>query len=219
MIALNCDENRIVVLQTSREIASQTDTFLIATSSFKFQNYCDNESIFVIFAALICAHSALQFYSHNWKSYVIVDWDAKCEKVVQITKSWAKRFRRHFCLRFDTNLTEAWFFKSQNYYDNESISVIFATLNCAYSVLQFELNNWKSYVIFDWCASCETTVRTLAFRMSFDDWTKRIWWSIALKTWIKYWLNLSTLRNTDAELIRILFDRSLALSDFIEHFL
>ena len=73
-------------------------------------------------------------------------------------------------------------------------------------------------MIVDWCANCETTVRIFAFRMSFDDWTKRIWWSIALRTWIKYWLNLSTLRNTDAELIRILSDRSFALSDFNEYF-
>ena len=73
-------------------------------------------------------------------------------------------------------------------------------------------------MIADWCASCETVVRTLAFKMSFDDWTKRVWWSIALKTWIKYWLNLSTLKYTDAKLIKIFLDRSFALNDFNEHF-
>ena len=40
-----------------------------------------------------------------------------------------------------------------------------------------------------------------------------------MKTWILNWWKLSTLRNTHAELIRILFDRSFALSDFTEYFI
>ena len=110
------------------------------------------------------------------------------------------------------------FYTFHNYRDNESIFVIFTALKCAHSVLQFRLNKWKWYVIVDWCANCEITVRIFAFKLSFDDWTKKIWWFIALKTWIKYWLNLSTLRNTNAKLIMIFLDRSFALSDFNEYF-
>ena len=215
MIALNCDENRIVVLQTSRKIVSQTNTFLIATSFFKFQNYCDNESIFVIFATLNCVYFALQFCLHISKSYVIVDWNARCEKAVQITKNWTKRFRKqfrkHLNWRFDTNLTTSSFFKLQNYCDNESIFIIFTTLKCVYFVLQFELNRWKSYVIVDWCAKCEIIAR-------FRNVLKWFWRMFRLKTWIKYWLNLSTLNNTNAKLIKIFLDRSFALNDFNEHF-
>ena len=110
------------------------------------------------------------------------------------------------------------FYTSHSYRDNEPIFAIFTALKCAHSALQLRLDRWKWYVIVDWCASCETTVRTLASKLSFDDWAKRIWWPTALRTWIKYWLNLSTLRNTDAELIMILPDRSFALSDFNEYF-
>ena len=109
-------------------------------------------------------------------------------------------------------------YTSHSYRDNESIFAIFTALKCAHSALQFRLDKWKWYVVVDWCASCEMTVRTLVSKLSFDDWAKRVWWSTALRTWIKYWLNLSTLRNTDAELIMILSDRSFALSDFNEYF-
>ena len=64
---------------------------------------------------------------------------------------------------------------SHNYCDNERISAIFEALKCASSALQFWLDRWKSYVIFDWSARCATIARTLAFKMCFDDWFKRIW--------------------------------------------
>ena len=208
MVALNCGENRIVALQASRGVAPQTGA---AASPFKPQNYCDNEPISVIFAALDCAHSALQSCPHKWKSYVIVGWDAKCEKAVQVTKSWAKRFRRHLSWRFGTNLTGAWPFKLQSYCDNEPISIIFTTLKCAYFVLQLELDRWKSNVIADWCARCEVNVPC---------WNVLRWsWRMPrLGTKIKYWLDLSALRNTKAGLVRILPGRSPALSDFTGHF-
>ena len=47
----------------------------------KPQNYCNNESFFVIFATLKCVHSVLQFELNKWKSYVIVDWYVSCEKI------------------------------------------------------------------------------------------------------------------------------------------
>ena len=59
------------------------DTFLTKTKSSKRQNYCDNELIFVIFTTLKYAHSALQFNLIHWKSYVIVNWNAKCATIVQ----------------------------------------------------------------------------------------------------------------------------------------
>ena len=102
---------------------------------------------------------------------------------------------------------------SHNYCDNESISIVFALLNCAHFAVQFWLYRWKLYMIVtivDWCASCETTVQTLALKMCFDDWTKKIWWFFSLETWIKYWLNLSTLKNETFVLIRNFFDRSFA---------
>ena len=55
------------------------------------------------------------------------------------------------------------------------------------------------------------TVQQLYERNNFDDWSNRWWWFFSLRTWIKYWLNLSTLRNTNAELIKIFLDRSLAI--------
>ena len=58
-------------------------THLTTTKFSKIQNYCDNESIFVIFAKLKCANSALQYWSNKWKLYVIVDWYAKCAANVQ----------------------------------------------------------------------------------------------------------------------------------------
>ena len=63
---------------------------------------------------------------------------------------------------------------SHNYCDNKSISVVFASLNCAHFAVQFWLYKWRSYVIIDRCANCETTVQTLALKMCFDDWTKKI---------------------------------------------
>ena len=165
-----------------------------------------------------CVRSDLQFWLIKWKSYVIDDWCASCEATVRTTKSWAKFFRNHFSWRFDTNLIMK-FSKFQNYCDNESISVILATLKCIHSALQFWLNKWKSYMIVDWCARFEAIVRILAFKMSFDDWTKRVWWFIALKTWILNWWKLSNLKNTNAKLIRILPDRSFASSEFTEYFI
>ena len=61
----------------------ETNTNLTTTQSFKFQNYCDNESISTILEALKCIHSDLQFWLNKWKSYVIVDWCARCETTVQ----------------------------------------------------------------------------------------------------------------------------------------
>ena len=62
------------------------------------QNYCDNESIVVIFATLKCAHFVLQFKLNARKLYEIVDWNAKCETTVQISKNWAKTFSQTFQL-------------------------------------------------------------------------------------------------------------------------
>ena len=39
---------------------------LTTTKSSKFQNYCDNKSISVIFAALKCVDSILHFWSNKW---------------------------------------------------------------------------------------------------------------------------------------------------------
>ena len=58
-------------------------THLTTTKFSKFQNYCDNESIFVIFAKLKCVDFVLQYWLIKWKSYVIVDWYAKCATNVQ----------------------------------------------------------------------------------------------------------------------------------------
>ena len=206
---MNCDENRIIALQTLRE--NWIDTNLTTTQSFKTQNYCDNESIFVIFDALKCARSVLQSWLNKWKSYVIVDWNAKCETTVQIKKNWAKSFRKHVNWRFDTNLTTTKSSKSHNYCDNESIFFIFTALKCAHFVLQFRLNMWKSYVIADWCAICAIIARC----WNVLKWS---WRMFRLKTKIKYWLNLSTLNNEILVLIRIFSDRSLASSEFTEHF-
>ena len=71
------------------------------------------------------------------------------------------------------NTFSAWSFKLQNYCDNESISVIFATLNSAHSTLQCWLDEWKSYVILDWSARCETTVQTTKIERN-----KEFWWLI-----------------------------------------
>ena len=126
-----------------------------ATVKFwKSQNYCDNESISIIFEALKCVHSILQFWLNEWKLYEIAEWYARCETTVQITKNWTKHFRKHLNWRFDTNLTTIWFLKFQNYCDNKTISVILATLNCVYFVVQFCLNKWKLYEIVDCHARC-----------------------------------------------------------------
>ena len=109
------------------------------------------------------------------------------------------------------DLTTAKFSKRQIYCDNESISIIFAALKCADSVLQSWMNTWKSYVIVVWCAKCEV----IANYWNVLRWS---WRMFRLKTWIFNWWNISTLTNTNAELIRILSDRSLALSDFNEYF-
>ena len=45
----------------------EANTNLTTTLFSKFQNYCDNESIFVIFATLKRAHFALQFWLNKWK--------------------------------------------------------------------------------------------------------------------------------------------------------
>ena len=102
--------------------------------------------------------------------------------------------------------------KRQNYCDNESISIIFAALKCADSVLQLWLNTWKSYVIVAWCARCEVIA---------DYWSVLRWsWRMPrLETWILNWWELSALTNTDAELVRIFPGRSLALSDFNGYFI
>ena len=63
------------------------------------------------------------------------------------------------------------------------------------------------------------TIQQLQKRNEFDNWSKRVWWFIALKTWILNWWKLSTLRNTNAELIEILLDRSFASSEFTEYFI
>ena len=102
--------------------------------------------------------------------------------------------------------------KRQNYCDNESISIIFAALKCVDSVLQLWLNTWKSYVIVVWCARCEV----IANYWSVLKWS---WRMFRLRIWILNWWKLSTLTNTNAELIRIFLDRSLALSDFNEYFI
>ena len=206
---MSCDENRIIALQTLRE--SWVGTNLTATQSFKAQNYCDNESIFVILDALKCARSVLQSWLDKWKSYVIVDWSARREATVQIRKSWAKSLRRHLNWRSDTNLTATKSSRSHNYFDNESISFIFTALKCAHSALQLWLNKWESYVVADWCAWCEVIAR-------YWNVLRWSWRMFRLRTKIKYWLNLSTLTNTNAELIRILPGRSSALSEYTEHF-
>ena len=71
---------------------------------FKTQNYCDNKSISVVFATLNCAHSTLQCWLDEWKSYVIVDWDTRCETTVQITKIE----RNIFANILDDDLTQIW---------------------------------------------------------------------------------------------------------------
>ena len=132
------------IAKSQRRNIRRTNTNLKATQSFKSQNYCDNESISIILEALKCAHFVLQFWLDKWKSYVIVDWCARCETIVQITKCWSKHFRKHINWRRDTNLTTTKSLKFQNNCDNESISFNFATLKCVHSALQFELNKWKS---------------------------------------------------------------------------
>ena len=143
---------------------------------------------------------------------MIVDWCANCEAIVQTTKNWTKFFRKHLNWRFDTNLTTTKFSQFQNYCDNESIFVIFTILKCAHFALQYKLFKWKSYVIVNCDAKCAIIERC---------WNVLKWsWHMSrLKTRIMYWLNLSALRNTNAELIRMLSDRSLALSEFTEYFI
>ena len=63
------------------------------------------------------------------------------------------------------------------------------------------------------------TMQQLQKRNEFDDWSKRIWWFIALKIWIFNWWKLSILKNTNAKLIRIFFDRSFASNEFTEYFI
>ena len=145
--------------------------------SWKSQNYCDNERISIIFEALKCAHSVLQFWLDEWKSYEIVEWCARCETTVQITKSWTTHFRKHLNWRFDTNLTTIWSFKFQNYCDNESISVILAALNCAHSVVQLCLDRWKLYEIVDCDAKCIVIARC----WNVLRWS---WHMFRLRTWI-----------------------------------
>ena len=142
---------------------------------------------------------------------MIVDWDAKCEVIVQTTKRRAESFRKHLNWRSDTNLTATKFSNFQNYCDNESILIIFTELECADSALQFWLVSCKSYVILDWCVRCEIIAR----RWSVLKWS---WRMSRLRTWIKYWLNLSTLSNEILVLIRILSGRSFALSEYTGHF-
>ena len=81
----------------------EASTNLTATQSFKSQNYCDNESISTILEALKCTHFDLQFWLDKWKSYVIVDWCARCETIVQthctnVTNTFCKS-NRHFSNR------------------------------------------------------------------------------------------------------------------------
>ena len=138
--------------------------------------------------------NAKQLYKHWWK----------------LNETFSQTFSQTSQL-FDTNLTTTWFFKSQNYCDNERIFVIFIALKCADSALQYWLIRWKLYVIVDWCARCEI----IANCWNISRW---FWRMSRLRTWIFNWWKLSTLTNTNAKLIRILFDRSFALSDFNEYF-
>ena len=61
-------------------------TNLAAVWSSKLQNYCDNESISVILAALDCAHSVVQLCLDRWKLYEVVDCGARC---VVIARCWS----------------------------------------------------------------------------------------------------------------------------------
>ena len=100
---------------------------------------------------------------------------------------------------------------SKHIRNNESIFFIFTTLKCVHFVLQFRLNMWKLYVIVDWYVTCVIIVRC---------WNvlKWFWRMFRLKIKIKYWLNLSILNNKIFVLIKILFDRSFASNEYIEHF-
>ena len=111
-----------------------------------------------------------------------------------------------------TDLTATWFFKSQNYCDNEVIFVIFTTLKYFHFALQSWLNTWKLYVIVDLCARNATIAKVKKH-------LKWFWRMFRLRIWIFNWWKLSNLNNTISELIRIVFDRSFALSDFNEHFI
>ena len=138
--------------------------------------------------------NAKQLYKHWWK----------------LNETFSQTFSQTSQL-FDTNLTTTWFFKSQNYCDNERIFVIFIALKCVDFVLQYWIIKWKSYVIVDWCARCEI----IATCWNISKW---FWRMFRLKIWIFNWLKLSTLRNTNAKLIKFFFDRSFALCEFTEHF-
>ena len=58
------------------------------------RNYCDNESIFVIFEALKCSQSALQFERSKSRMYVIDVWCAKCEATVWAQIFWCSIYFR-----------------------------------------------------------------------------------------------------------------------------
>ena len=189
--------------------------------SFKSQNYCDNESIFIISATLNCAHSALQCWLNEWKSYVIVDWNVKCEAIVQIrqiTKNWTKHFCKHLNWRSDINLTTTWSFKFQNYCDNESIFVIFTTLKCAHFALQFWLYNWKSYVIVNWNAKCAAIVRfshqKIILMIDLKEFDAFSHSNVDLFQYFQLMKRVSTILS----LIKKFLDRSFASSEFTEHF-
>ena len=53
-----------IVENETQQISANTN--LTATWFSNFQNYCDNESISIIFEALKCTHSALQLWLDEW---------------------------------------------------------------------------------------------------------------------------------------------------------
>ena len=111
-----------------------------------------------------------------------------------------------------TNLTTTWFFKFQNYCDNETIFVIFTTLKYFHFVLQFWLNIWKLYVIVDLCAKNATIAK-------IEKHLKWFWRMFRLKIWIFNWWKLSNLNNKISKLIKIFLDRSFVVNDFNEYFI
>ena len=127
-------------------------------------------------------------------------------------------FRRHLNRRFDTNLTTTWSFKSQNYFDNESIFVIITTLKCAHFTLQFWLNIWKSYVIVDWSAKCATIIRfshqKIILMIDLKEFDAFSHSNVDLFQYFQLMKRVSTIHS----LIKKFFDRSFASSEYIEHF-
>ena len=84
-------------------------------------------------------------------------------------------------------------------------------------ILLYNLNYTNEYYM--WFLIDVQIAKQLYELVHFDDWSNQKWQTISLRTWIFNWWKLSTLKNTIAKLIKILLDRSFALSDFTEYFI